>query len=63
MLYSKASNEETINLLKANSYILVLDEVMDVLEQINIKKDDIDLLISNNIISIDKEHGNLVVWN
>lgn len=59
----KASNEETINLLKANSYILVLDEVMDVLEQINIKKDDIDLLISNNIISIDKEHGNLVVWN
>lgn len=59
----KASNEETINLLKANSYILILDEVMDVLEQINIKKDDIDLLISNDIISIDKEHGNLVVWN
>lgn len=59
----KTSNEETINLLKANSYILVLDEVMDVLEQINIKKDDIDLLISNNIISIDREHGNLVVWN
>lgn len=59
----KMSTGETRALLEANSYILVLDEVMDVIEQVPLKKDDLKLLEDNKMIYIDKENNNLVVWN
>lgn len=40
----KMANEETYQLLKSNNYILVLDEVMSVVEQISITKDDLETL-------------------
>ncbi|EQC1535454.1 hypothetical protein ACY1J9_001285 [Clostridium botulinum] len=57
----KMATEETKELLKANSYILILDEVMDVVEEVKLKKDDIKLLLDNDLIKIQKD--NLVLWN
>lgn len=57
----KMATEETIKLLKANSYILILDEVMNVVEEVNLKRDDIDLLLKNELIIIEKD--NKVLWN
>lgn len=59
----RMATEETIELLKANSYILILDEVMDVLEEIPLKKDDLKLLLDNEMIYIDKENNNMVLWS
>ena len=59
----KTSDETTKSLLEASNYILILDEVMDVIEEVKLKKDDIKLLLDNNIISIDKDNNNLVRWN
>lgn len=41
--------------IKDKEYILILDEVMDVVEQINISKDDINILIERNIIKVNEE--------
>lgn len=59
----KMSSDETRELLKANSYILILDEVMDVIEQVPLKKDDLKLLLDNEMIYIDKDNNNMVIWN
>lgn len=59
-LFSTA-NEELMELLKLNKYTLILDEVMDVIDIVNLKKDDIDILINEKLISVD-EFGK-VTWN
>lgn len=59
----KMSSDATKELLKANNYILILDEVMDVIEQVKLKKDDLKLLLDNKLISIDEHNNNMVVWN
>ncbi|WP_252225332.1 MULTISPECIES: hypothetical protein [unclassified Clostridium] len=59
----KMATDETKELIKANSYILILDEVMDVIEQIPLKKDDLKLLLDNKLISIDRKNKNIVKWN
>lgn len=59
----KMSSDATKELLKANNYILILDEVMDVIEQVKLKKDDLKLLLDNELISIDENNNNMVVWN
>lgn len=59
----KMASDETRKLLNANSYILILDEVMDVIEQVPLKKDDLKLLLDNELIFIDKENNNKVTWN
>lgn len=59
----KMSTNETIELIKANSYILILDEVMDVIEQVPLKKDDLKLLLDNEMIYIDENNNNMVIWN
>lgn len=41
--------------IKEKEYILILDEVMDVVEQLEISKDDINLLLNNDVISVDEE--------
>lgn len=59
----KMATDQTKELLNANSYILILDEVMDVLEEVNLKKDDLKLLLDNDMIRIDKDNNNMVLWN
>ncbi len=57
----KYATEELKTLLKSNQYILCLDEVMQVIEEIPIRKGDLQLLLQNQLITIS---GNgLVKWN
>ena len=57
----RMSTKETINLIKSHDYILILDEVMDVVEQIPLKRNDIDILKTMNLITIN-DNG-MVSWN
>lgn len=58
----QSADEEIIRLLKASNYILILDEVMNVLDEHELKKDDITLLVDNQMVIVDKESGK-VKWN
>lgn len=58
----QTADEEIIQLLKASNYILILDEVMNVVEEHKLKKDDINLLVDNQMVIVDKESGK-VKWN
>jgi len=60
-LFSRA-NEETKELIYSNDYILILDEVMDVVEQIDLKDDDLETMLNSDLIHIDDKTG-LVTWN
>ena len=61
-LFSMA-DEELIMLLKSNNYILVLDEVMDVVQQVeNITSDDIKNLFDQELIEISDEENGMVKW-
>ena len=53
-------SKEVIDIIKDMEYILILDEVCDVVENLNISKHDIEILINEKIISIDEE--NKVQW-
>ena len=53
-------SKEVIDVIKDMEYILILDEVCDVVENLNISKHDIEILINEKIISIDEE--NKVQW-
>ena len=54
------STQETIDLIKSNNYSLILDEVMDVVELINTKKDDIINMLKAELITIEDK---VVTWN
>lgn len=54
-------NKEVKNKISEMEYILILDEVMDVVEQINISVDDIRILLNQEIIRVD-DNGK-VHWN
>ncbi|MGG2091265.1 hypothetical protein AB1283_00680 [Bacillus sp. S13(2024)] len=56
----KRANEETKELIHGGNYTLILDEVMDVVEQLEIKKDDLKLLFDNELIYV--EDG-FIKWN
>lgn len=56
----KRANEETKELIHSGNYILILDEVMEVIEQLPIKKGDIELLFANELIY---EKDGFVRWN
>jgi hypothetical protein len=56
----KRANEETKELIQAGNYILILDEVMNVVEQLDIKKDDLNMLLETKCIYI--EDG-FIKWN
>lgn len=56
----KSLDVDIIELLQANDYTLIIDEVLDVIEQIPITKHDLDN-ICNNYITI--EADNKVTWN
>ncbi|GED72542.1 hypothetical protein BRE01_62440 [Brevibacillus reuszeri] len=53
------SNEETRELIKSGNYVLILDEVMNVIEQLELKTGDVENLF-NNFIYIDDE--GFVCW-
>jgi hypothetical protein len=55
------STEVTVDLIKANDYILILDEVMNVLKGVDLKKDDLSSLLTLELIIIDEK--GIVVWN
>ena len=57
----RQSNEETRELIQAGNYILILDEVMDIIEHLAIKKSDKDLLFDNNLLFVDDE--GYICWN
>lgn len=56
----KYSDETILQDVKNNEYILILDEVMDVVQQLEISKDDINMLINNKVIEV-KNDGK-IVW-
>lgn len=56
------ADDELIELIKAGNYTLILDEVMNVVEQYDLNKDDIKLLIKNKMIFVDEKTG-LIQWN
>jgi len=55
----RTADDEVIELLKGAGYTLVLDEVMDVIESVNIKRADIRILLEGNKIEI---VDNRVIW-
>lgn len=59
-LFSMA-DEELVKLIKSQGYILVLDEVMDVVENAEIKKSDIEMLFNENKIKVEEPY-NKVIW-
>lgn len=52
----KTFNDDMKEALSNEKYTLILDEVVDVVEQIKISKDDIQILIDQNIIMVDDNH-------
>lgn len=58
----QSADEEMIQLLKASNYTLILDEVMNVVEQFELNKDDLRLLMQNEMILVDGVTG-LITWN
>jgi len=57
----KRANEETKELIHAGNYTLILDEVMNVVEELNIRKDDFQLLLDTNCIYVDDDK--IIHWN
>ncbi|CAM4393629.1 hypothetical protein BAMA_13045 [Bacillus manliponensis] len=57
----KNIDRETIDLLDMENYTLILDEVMNVIEQVDISKDDLKVLTGKEVIQIDT--NGVVHWN
>lgn len=53
----KLCDKELLELIKESGYILILDEVLNVINQISITKSDLKILINQNIIEIDELTG------
>ncbi|MBX4152210.1 hypothetical protein K1X09_33445, partial [Paenibacillus lautus] len=58
-LFRKA-NDETRELIKSGNYILILDEVMDVVQQLEIKRSDLQMLFDYGLLYIEDSY---VKWN
>lgn len=56
----RMSTDVTRDLIECGEYILVLDEVMDVIEQVHLKRDDLTSMINLGLIHI--ENG-FIKWN
>lgn len=60
----KSIDIEILNLLERNNYILILDEVFQVIDNIRIKKNDLKLLMDNNwIIPVEGDTNGRYQWN
>lgn len=51
----KSIDSEVNDLLEMESYTLILDEVMNVIEQVDISKDDLKMLSVNEVIEVDNK--------
>lgn len=60
-LFQKA-DEEIIELIKVSSYTLILDEVMNVVAEFQLNKDDFSLLVHNNMVTVEEGTG-IIRWN
>ncbi len=56
------ADEEIIKLLEVGNYTLILDEVMNVVDQFDLNKDDLNLLRDTGMIAIDSDTG-IIHWN
>lgn len=56
------ADEEIIELLKVSNYTLILDEVMNVIEEFPLNKDDFKLLVNSNMVYVEEETG-IIRWN
>lgn len=56
------ADEDLMNLIKAFGYTLILDEVMDVVSEANVTKDDINTMLQDKLIKIEDEDNGKVVW-
>ncbi|MBY0120923.1 DEAD/DEAH box helicase family protein [Bacillus sp. S/N-304-OC-R1] len=61
----KMANDETKQLLEVNNYTLILDEVMNVIEIVPTRKNDLDVMLDSNLIElVQKENGlKYIIWN
>lgn len=55
------ANETTEDLILNDEYILILDEVMDVVKEVKLKKNDLDVLLKMDFIRVNEECE--VSWN
>lgn len=53
------ANTETRELIKSNNYTLILDEVMNVIEQVPLRKNDLDFLFEADAIEFDVRDNRL----
>ena len=51
----RSMDSEVIDLLDMENYTLILDEVMDVIEQVDISRDDLKMLTENEVIEVDSK--------
>lgn len=56
----KNMDERCMEYIKENNYILIMDEVIEVVEEVEIKKDDIDMLIRDKKIQVQED--NKITW-
>lgn len=57
----KMSTDETRELIASNDYTLILDEVMDVLQEVELEKDDLNAMLELKLIDV--SDTGLVSWN
>ena len=59
----KLCDDSLLELIKENRYTLILDEVMNVINKVSITKDDLNGLILQKNIEVDKETGSIIWLN
>ena len=57
----RMATQETKDLIEAGGYTLVLDEVMDVLEELPLKRDDLPFLLEQGFAHVDED--NFLIWD
>ena len=57
----RMATQETKDLIEAGGYTLVLDEVMDVLEELPLKRDDLPTILSQELAHIDDQ--GVLIWD
>lgn len=62
VLFSYA-DDEVKELIRLNGYILILDEVMEVIEPIKINKIDLKMLFNENLLIVNDDKDKTLSWN
>jgi hypothetical protein len=56
------ADDELLELLQYDKYTLIIDEVMDVINLIELKKSDLKTLVDSNLIKINDDNKKLISW-